>query len=211
MSHSPTASLYLDCTFGHTQTIGSISTEIFPGDFVVVTGANGAGKSTLIDTIAGELETIDGAVRVSAKVGGAGELRFLDPASPDSAGLVTRIADPSFFPEYTLGEHLDLISIRTSIDVNEILDRVLVWELEDLPDTLPARLSSGQRQRANLALQLAVAAPVIVLDEPERHLDISWIEVLCDQLRLMASEGFTIIVASHSGAIINSASRTIEV
>ncbi|WP_297005213.1 ATP-binding cassette domain-containing protein [uncultured Corynebacterium sp.] len=198
--------LSIDCGFGHVGEVGHLTTGIQPGEIVVLTGENGAGKSTLIDTVAGELAPVTGTVRV--RHGETGVL--LDPAAPEAVGRVTRIADPAFLPDLTLGEHLDLMSLRTGVGIDDLLDRAAPWQLDDLPDTLPSRLSSGQRQRANLGIQLAVASDVIALDEPERHLDADWTRVLCDRLREHAREGAAIIVASHSPVVIAAADRVIR-
>lgn len=214
---SPSApALSIDCSFGHSGEIGHLTTDVLPGEIVVLTGENGAGKSTLIDTLAGELEPVDGTVRVRGGTTdrpGSGDTPvgvLLDPATPDAAGAVTRIADPAFLPDLTLGEHLDLLALRAGISVDTLLDRALPWQLEALPDTLPTRLSSGQRQRASLGLQLSVASPVTVLDEPERHLDAAWTQVLCGQLRSFADSGAAVVVASHAPALVAVADREIR-
>lgn len=206
LSPGSAPSLSIDCGFGHTGEVGHLAADIHPGEIVVLTGENGAGKSTLIDTVAGELAPVTGTVRV--RHGQSGVL--LDPTTPDAAGQVTRIADPAFLPDLTLGEHLDLMALRTGVGIDELLDRTLPWRLDDLPDTLPSRLSSGQRQRANLGIQLAVASGVVALDEPERHLDADWTRVLCDRLRTLAQDGAAVVVASHSPVVVAAADRTIH-
>ena len=206
LSQATSPSLSIDCGFGHSGEVGHLTTDIHPGEIVVLTGENGAGKSTLIDTVAGELEPLTGTVRVRHAESGV----LLDPATPEAAGHVTRIAEPAFLPDLTLGEHLDLMALRSGIALDELLNRALPWQIEDLPDTLPSRLSSGQRQRANLGIQLAVASGVIALDEPERHLDADWTRIFCDHLRGLADGGAAVIVASHSPVVIAAADRTIQ-
>lgn len=199
-------SLEVDCKFGHNSILGEITARVHEGEFVSVTGPNGAGKSTLISIIAGELEPLEGAVRVI----GQGEDALVDPSSPQGAGCVTSISDPAFLPDLTLGEHINLVSLRAGVDMDTLLSRMEPWRVTELPNTLPSRLSSGQKQRANLGIQLAVAAPIVVLDEPERHLDADWTRLLCAQLRQMAQSGFTVIVASHSPSLIEEADREIR-
>ncbi|MDO5029969.1 MAG: ATP-binding cassette domain-containing protein [Corynebacterium sp.] len=199
-------SLEVECTFGHNSILGEITAHVVGGEFVSITGPNGAGKSTLISTIAGELEPIEGTVRVACK----GEASLVAPSSPQGAGCVTSISDPAFLPDLTLGEHISLISLRTGVEMDTLLSRLAPWHVTELPNTLPSRLSSGQKQRANLGIQLAVAAPIVALDEPERHLDADWTRLLCAQLRQMAQSGFTVIVASHSPRLIEEADREIR-
>jgi ABC-2 type transport system ATP-binding protein len=201
--------LSIDCTFGHTGEIGRLTTTVRAAELVVLTGANGAGKSTLVDTLAGELATRSGTVLVSDRESGVP----LDPATPAAAGTVVRIADPAFLPDLTVGEHVRLLARQAGTTQDALLADSAAWQVWDLPDTLPARLSSGQRQRAHLGLQLAVAAatgaPVLVLDEPERHLDAAWVRVLCAELRRAGDRGAAVVVASHSPEVTDVADRVI--
>ena len=206
MSHNSDVTLSIDCRFGYERCVGSLSVDVTSGDFIAITGPNGSGKSTIISTIAGELEPLGGFVRVLHREGSF----LVDTSSPAAAGCVSRIAEPSFFPDLTLGEHMEIIARRSGIDLDTLLDRVSPWEIVDLPKTLPNRLSSGQRQRANLGIQLAVAPLVVVLDEPERHLDSRWTQVLCRQLRQMTQGGTAVIIASHSSALIEAADKEIR-
>ncbi|MGJ0183581.1 ATP-binding cassette domain-containing protein [Corynebacterium glyciniphilum] len=72
----------MSCTFGYRDIVGTVDTTVSPGQIVAVTGSNGAGKSTLVDTVAGELEPLEGTVRVRTSDGA------VDPASPEGAGAV---------------------------------------------------------------------------------------------------------------------------
>lgn len=176
--------IVIDCLFGHNLPLGHLSRTFEPGRLYGISGPNGSGKSTLLSTIAGELDPIDGTVLVDG----------LDPASSSGAGVVTRIAEPSFYPDLSVGEHLKLMGISEDI--------IELWALTELLGAPPGWLSSGQRQRVFLGSQLPVAAGVIVIDEPERHLDADWVEFLCEELVDIAGEGSTVIVASHSPVVL---------
>lgn len=174
----------IDCNFGHNLPLGHLNRRFEPGQLYGISGPNGSGKSTLLSTIAGELNPIDGTVLVDG----------VDPASSSGAGVVTRIAEPSFYPDLTVGEHLKLMGISEDI--------IELWALEELLAAPPGWLSSGQRQRVFLGSQLPVAAEVIVIDEPERHLDADWVEFLCEELVEIAASGSTVFVASHSPVVL---------
>ncbi|HIW90577.1 MAG TPA: ATP-binding cassette domain-containing protein [Candidatus Corynebacterium avicola] len=193
--------LHVDCGYGHKHALGRLQLEVVPGEIVVVTGPNGAGKSTLMSTIAGEIEPVEGEVRV------AGDR---DPASPDGAGVVTFLADPSFFPDLTIGEHLEMTAHHVGVPADELRDSIERWEVADIESELPSRVSSGQRQRAYLALQLASATDVVVLDEPERHLDGDWVRRLCDALADVATGGAAVVVATHSTHLAGRTDRTVQ-
>lgn len=202
MSHDVPV-LTMSCTFGYRDIVGTVDTTVSPGRIIAVTGSNGAGKSTLVDTVAGELEPLDGTVRVHTADGD------VDPASPAGAGSVLHISEPSFFPDLTIGEHVSLMAHHVGRSEDEFLVDVARWEITQLLDSLPSRLSSGQRQRAYLGLQLAQRTAVTTLDEPERHLDAAWIEEVCRRLKERSEDGSAVIVATHAPQIADIADRVI--
>lgn len=148
-------------------------------------------------TIAGELEPVDGHVLVEG----------VDPASSAGAGLVVRVAEPVFYPDLTVGEHLKLMVRTCGLDYDNVVD---AWGLEELISVRPGTLSSGQRQRLFLGTQLTTPSDVFVLDEPERHLDRDWVEFLCDVLLSMAGDDRVVIVASHSPTVLSICDEVIE-
>ena len=61
----------------------------------------------------------------------------------------------------------------------------------------PRDLSEGQRLSLVLAIQLVVAPPVVLLDEPTRGLDYVAKRRFTGMLRDLATEGHTLIVSTH--------------
>ncbi|WP_156191507.1 ABC transporter ATP-binding protein [Corynebacterium kalinowskii] len=176
--------LKVDCTYGHKLPIGHLDMTFVPGGMYGLRGPNGAGKSTLLSTIAGELDPIEGAIDF------------------DGDGVIMRVGDPIFYPDLTVSEHLKLLTDES----DELVD---TWRLEDLLPHPPMWLSSGQRQRVFLASQLAVPADVVLIDEPERHLDQNWIEFLCTQLQDRAKDDI-VIVASHADIVLQACAEIID-
>lgn len=86
------------------------------------------------------------------------------------------------------------------------------WELEQLWDMLPHHLSSGQKQRAFVGLQLAALSPgaPLLIDEPERHLDSDWQNVVVSELKARAEAGHTVVAASHLPALVAAADHRIS-
>ena len=194
--------LRVDCEFGYREPLGAISKTFETGFLYGVTGPNGSGKSTLLSTIAGELEPLSGTVLARAADG-----EFVDPASKDGAGSVVRIAEPVFYPDLSVSEHLALMGRATGMDVDDVVEE---WRLESLLRFPPSWLSSGQRQRFFLATQLLTPGDAFVVDEPERHLDADWTEYVCGRLVEKARDGAVVLVASHSSVVLDSCDEVIE-
>lgn len=176
--------MHAHCSYGHKLPLGDIDQEFLPGQMYALSGPNGSGKSTLLLTLAGELAPIDGEV-----------------TNPQGAKII-RIGDPVFYPDLNVREHLELLKL----DVETLTDE---WVLEDLLDHPPMWLSSGQRQRIFLASQLGIDADVLLIDEPERHLDAAWIDFLIEQLRAKRS-GAAVIVATHNDAVLQACDQVIQ-
>ncbi len=187
----------INCTFGHSEPLGSLERTFSTIGLYGITGPNGSGKSTLLDTIAGEIEPLEGEVRISNQ----------DPASSAGAGSVIKISEPVFYPDLTLGEHIQLLSKAAHFDFSATIEQ---WHLGPLLSQPPNRLSSGQRQRAFLATQLPLASKVIVLDEPERHLDENWLSILIGELKSKANLGAIVLVATHSTSILDACNETVS-
>ena len=70
-------------------------------------------------------------------------------------------------------------------------------------------LSGGQTQRIALARAMFGSPSVLVLDEPDAHLDQEGESALAAALHELRSEGVTIIVAAHRGGIVSVADKMI--
>ena len=190
--------LNIDATYGHTTALGHLAREFAPGRMYGLKGANGSGKSTLLATLGGELAALEGTVRVDGK----------EVGTRASASAVLTVADPIFLPDLTVGEHIDLIARTTGVDFAEIIE---LWALEELLPHPATRLSAGQRQRVFLAIQLYQPAQVLLIDEPERHLDHTWTAFLAEELRHLAANGRCVVLASHSPAIFDACDEVVDI
>ena len=82
----------------------------------------------------------------------------------------------------------------TPEDLRIVEDAMVRTEIAELADRMVATLSGGQRQRVMLARALAQQTPVLVLDEPSNHLDVSHQHELMSTVRGL---GCTVIAALH--------------
>jgi ABC-type polar amino acid transport system ATPase subunit len=64
-------------------------------------------------------------------------------------------------------------------------------------DAVPRELSGGEAQRVAIARALAVGPPLLLMDEPTASLDPARRGELAATLRQLASEGRTLVIATH--------------
>lgn len=208
--------LDVDCAYGYALPVGSINTTLVDGNLYGLVGPNGAGKSTLLKTLAGELEPLSGSIELvtnaSSPTGDNPQNDCaIDIGSRASIGKIVHVAEPVFLPDLTVSEHLTLLG-RAAQRPSSILDGVVDrWRLDAMMGILPKDLSSGQRQRVFLAAQLELSiAPVLLIDEPERHLDSSWQDFVAGTLAELANQRRIVVVATHSSSITTHCNQLIE-
>ena len=185
--------------------LGGVDLRVAHGEMVALVGPSGSGKSTLLSVLAGELAPRAGTVRLSAPGGGSARAVLVPQRAWLFTGTVAsnlRLADPAADDER-------LWSVLRQAH--------LAAEVEAMPGGLGARvgeegltLSGGQAQRLALARALLTDAGVLLLDEPTSHIDTRSERLIIDSLRRLRGTR-TIVVATHSAALIEVADRVVEV
>ncbi|MFJ9208669.1 AAA family ATPase [Streptomyces sp. NPDC102264] len=82
--------------------------------------------------------------------------------------------------------------------------------LSSLGERFPHQVSSGQSQLFSLALTLVRPADVVLLDEPERHLDSRRVDLVATLLTERAKEGTAFLVATHEAALVDVCDGRVE-
>ena len=197
------------------EAVRDVTLDVAAGSILSVAGANGAGKSTLCLAAAGLLPrvirasargrvTVDGTVAVAA--GRAG--------GPVSAGLV--LADPSaglsgarasVREEVAFG--LENLGVARSAMDARIDEALATLGIEALAGSPPENLSGGEQQRVAIAAAVAMAAPLLVLDEATAELDPVGADTLAALLPRLAGRGTAILAADHAAPVLRAAGRTL--
>jgi energy-coupling factor transport system ATP-binding protein len=155
-------------------------------------GRNGAGKSTLLATLVGLHAPASGSVTVGGVV----------PSRTRPGELVKRVGLVPQEPRDLL--YADTVAAECAAADRDAQAapgtcRTLVAELlPGVPDaTHPRDLSEGQRLALALAVVLTARPPLLLLDEPTRGLDYAAKARLAARLRLLASDGHAVVLATH--------------
>ncbi|MCJ7841434.1 ABC transporter ATP-binding protein [Lederbergia sp. NSJ-179] len=193
--------------FGDTIIIDELNIEIPKGEITVFIGPNGCGKSTLLRSLARLLKPKHGHVYFNGK--NMAKLRAKDVAKK-MAVLPQGPVTPDGLTVYELvkqGRHpyRDWMKQWSQKDEEAVQHALKSTNMLPLADRHVDSLSGGQRQRAWIALTLAQATDMILLDEPTTYLDMTHqVEVLDLLFELNEKENRTIIMVLHD---LNLASR----
>ena len=150
------------------------------GQCLALVGENGSGKSTLLHTLYGMQEPTEGTVTVAG--------RTPDERDPDFRRAVSALLDDSaLFDEYTPEQHMQMIGLAYPTG---------------LPDIPAGQMSAGQRRRLLLTGAIQRDHDVLLLDEPERALDVQarrWLAGVVAEAKQTAA----VVIASHHGALVD--------
>ena len=191
-------------TAGGRAIVGQADLHLGAGERVALVGPNGAGKSTLLRTLTGVLAPHEGVVRLAG-------LPILEQRRAVVARAIAVVPELIQLPfEMPVHEVVALGRLphepplaglrredRDAIDA--AIARVGITELRDRD---VRELSMGERQLVFIAVAVAQAAPVIVLDEPTAHLDIRHqVDVMRLLVDLNQRDGTTVVAVLHDLAL----------
>jgi ABC-type transport system involved in cytochrome bd biosynthesis fused ATPase/permease subunit len=178
---------------------------------VAIVGPNGAGKTTLLHVLLGVLRPDRGRIVVGGREARLDNRRFREriaflsqrPFALDGASIAEnlRAFDPAL-PDARLITALGTVGLWPLLRARVAADEAAL--------ALPhAELSSGQARRIMLARALLRDADLLVLDEPEAHLDAASVDELATILRGVARSR-RIIAVVHDCNLARFADRIVE-
>lgn len=178
-------------SFGASQIVSNFNLDIRQGEFICLLGPSGCGKSTLLNAIAGF-------VPFSGNI----KLNNLPVTKPGPDRGVVFQSSETLFPWLTIRENVEyglrLHGVARKIRYEKANYYLGLVGLSHAADRLPAQLSGGMRQRAQIARVLITEPPVILMDEPFGALDAQTREVLQEELaKIWQATGCTIIFVTH--------------
>ncbi|XP_020587829.1 LOW QUALITY PROTEIN: ABC transporter G family member 42-like [Phalaenopsis equestris] len=188
------------------QLLKDITGAFRPGNLTALMGVSGAGKTTLMDILAGRknIGNIEGDIRISGY--------------PKNQATFTRVLgyceqNDIHSPQITVNESLLYSAfLRLSMNFNneekkkfidEVMELVELTNLKDAIVGLPgvSGLSTEQRKRLTVAVELVANPSVIFMDEPTTGLDAKAAAIVMRTVRNIVGTGRTIVCTIHQPSI----------
>ena len=192
----------MDVAYQKQLVLSNVSLSIYDKDFIGIIGPNGGGKTTLVKVILGLLKPLKGSVEYSLD---RSEIGYLPQGSQvdEHFPITVREVVASGL------EHGLRISRRNRATGKHSIDRVLERiGLENLHSRSVGELSGGEFQRTMLARAIISSPRLLVLDEPDSHVDNRFEMELYGLLKDL-NETMTILLISHDIGIISPYIKTI--
>lgn len=192
-------------------TVRGISLTIEAGEAVCLVGPSGAGKSTFAKLAAGALQPSHGTIRLD----GSDLENWIADERGRFVGYLPQ--DVELLP-YSIARNIArLDETATAEEIVAAADLAGVTDLvKKLPDGFDTRvgqgglpLSGGQRQRVALARAVFRRPRVVVLDEPNAHLDTEGEAALNRTIAQLKGLGTTVIVVSQRSGVLQSVDRVL--
>jgi ABC-type multidrug transport system ATPase subunit len=173
--------------YGHIKALKGVSFSVPQGSVFGILGPNGSGKTTLLGTV---LNVINAT---------SGDYTWGSNSKPEDARkqIGTLLETPNFYPYLNAVQNLTICSHikgRGQSDIDRVLQAV---NLHQRKTSLFSTYSLGMKQRLAIGNCILGNPDILVLDEPTNGLDPAGIAEIRALIKQLASEGKTIIMASH--------------
>jgi len=209
---------------GLVQAVRGVSFDLAATEVLAIVGESASGKSVTAQTIVGLTRSPNARIEGSARLEGtelltAGEAELLRVRG---ARIAMVFQDPmtSFNPVYRVGRqiveavraHRGEVDDRAARELAiEMLEAVEIPEARRRVDSYPHELSGGMRQRAMIAMALALEPEVLIADEPTTALDVTIQAQILELLRRLNRERdlATVLITHDLGVVAEVADRVL--
>jgi len=174
--------------FGYLTAVKDLSFTIEKGNVYGILGPNGSGKSTTLGIVLnvvnrthGEFSWFDGNTSTHEALKKVGAI----------------IERPNFYPYMTAVQNLKLVCKIKEVSNAKIEEKLELVGLLDRKNSKFRTYSLGMKQRLAIASALLNDPEILILDEPTNGLDPQGIHQIREIIKRIASQGTTILLASH--------------
>ncbi|MDH4402638.1 MAG: ABC transporter ATP-binding protein [Flavobacterium sp.] len=172
----------------YVHAVNNVSLEIHKGNVYGILGPNGSGKSTTLGIV---LNVVN---KTSGEYSWFGGKMETHEALKKVGAIIER---PNFYPYMTAKQNLELVCKIKNIDYSKVQEKLALVGLVERENSKFNTFSLGMKQRLAIASALLNDPEILILDEPTNGLDPQGIHQIRDIIKLIASQGTTILLASH--------------
>lgn len=179
---------HLTKKFGYLTAVKDLSFTIHKGNVYGILGPNGSGKSTTLGIV----------LNVVNKT--SGDFSWFDgnTTTHDALKKVGAIIErPNFYPYMSAYQNLKLVCKIKNVDYAKIDEKLEIVGLTERKNSRFSTYSLGMKQRLAIASALLNDPEILILDEPTNGLDPQGIHQIRALIKQIASNGTTILLASH--------------
>ncbi|MCK6548458.1 ATP-binding cassette domain-containing protein [Myxococcota bacterium] len=174
--------------------VDGVSFTVAPGQVLGLLGPNGAGKTTLLRMLAGVLVPTSGHATILGH-----DVQRAPLAAKARLGFIS--GETALYGRLSVKETLTYFGELSGLEARHLDVRIrevaATFGLEDLLDRRAESLSTGQRQRANLARAFVADPPVLILDEPTSGLDVISGRFVHDAIRRAKAADKAVLLSTH--------------
>ena len=202
--------------WGGLVAVNDVSIELTRGAVHAVIGTNGAGKSTLINLLSGEFPPSSGQVELLGQ-----DISLWTQARRSRAGLGRSYQRNTIYPSFTVLENCRLSAQarfqqawafwrqadKDPVTVDIAREVALRVGLEDALERQAGFLSHGQKRQLEIAMCLATAPQVLLLDEPLAGMGAEETERMLGLLQALKKDHAILLVEHDMDAVFRIADR----
>jgi len=177
----------LSKSYGRIKAVRELSLTVFQGQVLGLLGPNGSGKTTTLSMILDVVKPDSGSY---SWFGG-------EKGTVSRKQIGTLLEKPNFYPYLSALKNLEItcsIKEKGWENIENVLKQIGLYHRRN---SNVKGFSTGMKQRLAIAAALVTDPDILILDEPTNGLDPKGIADIRDLISEIASQGKTIILASH--------------
>ncbi|PZQ46134.1 MAG: ABC transporter ATP-binding protein [Rhodovulum sulfidophilum] len=193
--------------FGGLRAVDGVDLDLRRGEIHALIGPNGAGKTTLVSLLCGRIAPSAGSIAFEGR-----DITRLPAHARVRLGIAYTFQITSIYPRLTVFENVELAAQRRGTEglaarTAEALDRV---GLGAVAASRAGDLAYGHQRLVEIAMGLALAPKLLILDEPTQGLANSEVEAFARLVRGLAGET-TILLIEHNMELVMTLAERITV
>jgi branched-chain amino acid transport system ATP-binding protein len=212
--------------FGGLCAVSEFNLDLQEGELIGIIGPNGAGKTTIFNLITGVYK----ATRGSFQFGGQ-ELVGMKPNEITALGIARTFQNIRLFKELSVLDNVRIAAFnqvgynplesllhfgrfgkQEQKNINDALDLLAVFKMEDYADETSKNLPYGLQRRLEIARAMATRPKLLLLDEPAAGINPNEIVRLMDFIQWIRKEfSLTIILIEHQMRLVMNICERIKV